>query len=331
MVPTDAQPDNSTGSVVALCGGVGGAKLALGLSRVLPDERLLIGVNTGDDFEHIGLHVSPDIDTVTYTLAGVSNPETGWGRADETWNFMEALGAIGGETWFSLGDKDLAVNVERTHRLRAGESLSAITRDICSNLGIPVQIVPMSDDPVRTLVDTDVGPLPFQNYFVERQCVPVMRSVVFAGADSASVQPELLATLQHRDLRAVIICPSNPYLSIDPILSVKGMREALQSVLAPVVAVSPVVAGDAVKGPMAKIMSELGMAVTHDTVAQHYTELIDGLMVDGDCEHITSKLAVMTGNTMMNSLEDKISLALDVLKFADELAAGRKIIRERHA
>ncbi len=331
MAPTDIQPDKSTGSVVALCGGIGGAKLALGLSRVLPDERLLIGVNTGDDFEHLGLHVSPDIDTVTYTLAGVSNPEMGWGRADETWNFMEALGEIGGETWFSLGDKDLAVNVERTHRLHSGESLSAITRDICRNLGIPVQIVPMSDDPVRTLVDTDAGPLPFQKYFVERQCVPVLRSVVFAGADNASVQPELLAALQQRDLRAVIICPSNPYLSVDPILSVNGMREALQSVSAPIVAVSPVVGGDAVKGPMAKIMGELGLTVTHGTIAKHYAELIDGLMIDGDSERITGKLAVMTGNTIMKSLEDKISLARGVLTFADQFAAGCNNLRGQRA
>jgi LPPG:FO 2-phospho-L-lactate transferase len=325
------QPDTSSGTIVALCGGIGGAKLALGLSLVIPDERLLIGVNTGDDFEHLGLHVSPDIDTVTYTLAGVANPDTGWGRADESWNFMEALTAIGGPSWFSLGDRDLALNVERTHRLRAGEPLSAITRDICSKFGISVRIVPMSDEPVRTLVDTDAGPLPFQNYFVERQCAPFVRSVVFAGADNANVQSGLMAALLQRDLRAVIICPSNPYLSVDPILSLSGMREALQTVSAPVIAVSPVVNGDAVKGPMAKIMGELGLAVTHATIAEHYAGLIDGLMVDGDGEHIAGEVAIMSGNTMMKSLDDKVSLARDILAFADQLATGQNVSRERIA
>lgn len=327
----DFQPDTTSGTIVALCGGIGGAKLALGLSRVIPDERLLIGVNTGDDFEHLGLHVSPDLDTVTYTLAGIANPETGWGRADESWNFMAALKAIGGENWFSLGDKDLAVNVQRTQRLRAGEPLSRITRDISQSFGVSARVLPMSDEPVSTLVDTEIGPMPFQNYFVERQCAPVVRSVVFAGADQASVQLDLATALLQPDLRAVIICPSNPYLSVDPILAVSGMRKLLQRVSAPVVAVSPVVRGDAVKGPMAKIMGELGLKVTHATIAEHYAGLIDGLMVDSEDDPIPGDMKIMSCDTLMQSLEDKVSLARGILAFADSLAADNNISREKIA
>lgn len=319
------------GTVVALCGGIGGAKLALGLSHVIPDERLLIAVNTGDDFEHLGLHISPDIDTVTYTLADIVNPETGWGRAEETWNFMEALGALGGETWFNLGDRDLAVHVERTRRLQAGETLSDVTRDICARLGITAQVLPMSDHPVRTMIETDAGSLPFQNYFVEQRCAPVVKSVSFDGAEKAAVQPGLERALRAENLRAVIICPSNPYLSIDPVLSVPGMRALLSNAQAPVVAVSPVVDGTAVKGPMAKIMGELGLEVTHATIAAHYENLIDGLLVDGDADKVSGKLGICTANTLMKSLDDRISLARTVLDFADSLASSGPSSLERIA
>jgi len=319
------------GTVVALCGGVGGAKLALGLSHLIANERLLIGVNTGDDFEHLDLHVAPDIDTVTYTLAGVANPETGWGRADETWNFMAALGALGGETWFRLGDRDLALNVERTHRLRSGEPLSAITERICRSFGIGVSVLPMTDDPVRTLVDTDAGLLAFQNYFVERQCRPAVKSVTFADAETASVQPGLAAALRRPDLRAVVICPSNPYLSIDPILSVAGMRGLLRNASAPVVAVSPVVSGTAVKGPMAKIMRELGLEVTHAAIANHYAGVIDGLMIDRRDDRIAHDVTVAVENTMMITLDDRIALARAVLAFADTIASAGRLPRERSA
>jgi LPPG:FO 2-phospho-L-lactate transferase len=319
------------GTVVALCGGIGGAKLALGLSHAVPGEQLLIAVNTGDDFEHLDLHVSPDIDTVMYTLAGVANPETGWGRADESWNFMEALGGIGGETWFSLGDRDLALHVERTRRLRAGESLSAITAHFCRNFGLGMRIIPMSDDRVRTLIDTGSGLLPFQNYFVERQCAPAVKSVTFDGAQTASVQSELETALQQGDLRAVVICPSNPYLSIDPILAVAGMRDLLRETSAPVVVVSPVVGGTAVKGPMAKIMGELGLEVTHAAIADHYAGLVDGLMIDCPDDGIAGGVVIAVENTMMRTLDDRIALARCVLEFADQLALGRDISRERIA
>ncbi len=319
------------GTVVALCGGIGGAKLALGLSHTVPGEQLLIAVNTGDDFEHLDLHVSPDIDTVMYTLAGVANPETGWGRADESWNFMEALGEIGGETWFSLGDRDLALHVERTRRLRAGESLSTITAHFCRGFGLGMRILPMSDDRVRTLIDTGAGLLPFQNYFVERQCAPAVKSVTFDGAQTASVQSELETALQQGDLRAVVICPSNPYLSIDPILAVAGMRDLLRETSAPVVIVSPVVGGTAVKGPMAKIMGELGLEVTHAAIADHYAGLVDGLMIDCTDDGIADGVAIAVENTMMRTLDDRITLARCVLEFADQLAVGRDISRERIA
>jgi LPPG:FO 2-phospho-L-lactate transferase len=319
------------GTVVALCGGIGGAKLALGLSHAVPGEQLLIAVNTGDDFEHLDLHVSPDIDTVMYTLAGVANPKTGWGRADESWNFMEALGGIGGETWFSLGDRDLALHVERTRRLRAGESLSAITAHFCRNFGLGMRIIPMSDDRVRTLIDTGADLLPFQNYFVERQCAPAVKSVTFDGAQTASVQSELETALQQGDLRAVVICPSNPYLSIDPILAVAGMRDLLRETSAPVVVVSPVVGGTAVKGPMAKIMGELGLEVTHAAIADHYAGLVDGLMIDCPDDGIADGVAIAVENTMMRTLDDRITLARCVLEFADQLALGRDISRERIA
>ncbi|MEJ0018591.1 MAG: coenzyme F420-0:L-glutamate ligase [Acetobacteraceae bacterium] len=214
-------------TVVALSGGVGGAKLALGLSRVVPAEDLLVVCNTGDDFDHLGLCISPDIDTVMYTLAGVANPEVGWGRADETWSFMETLGALGGETWFRLGDRDVAVHVERTRRLRAGETLSTVTADLCRRLGVAPRVLPMSDDPVRTRVRTDDGWIDFQDYFVRQRCEPVVHELAFHGATTARAQPEFLAALTDPATTAIVICPSNPFISIEPILAVPGVRAAL--------------------------------------------------------------------------------------------------------
>ncbi|MDA7948774.1 MAG: 2-phospho-L-lactate transferase [Hyphomicrobiaceae bacterium] len=319
------------GNVVALCGGIGGAKLALGLSKVIADERLVVAVNTGDDFEHLGLHISPDVDTVTYTLAGIANPETGWGRADETWNFMESLGRIGGETWFQLGDRDLALHVERTRRLRAGDSLSEITADMRARLGISARILPMSDDPVRTHVETDAGPMPFQNYFVERKCEPELRSIRFVSAQSARVQPDVARALGNSDLRCVIICPSNPYLSVDPILAVGAMRELLRQTRAPVVAVSPLVDGQTVKGPMSKIMREQDLEARHATIARHYDDVIDGLMIDSSDDQIPNHISTTVEDTMMHSLDDKVRLARHVLAFADEISAGRELPQARRA
>ena len=261
--------------IVALAGGVGGAKLAAGLARVLPPEELVIAVNTGDDFEHLGVHVSPDLDTVMYTLAGIANPETGWGRADETWAFMAALERLGGPTWFRLGDRDLATNVERTRRLRAGETLSGITRDLCARLGVRHTVVPMSDDPVRTIVHTDRGALEFQHYFVRDRCEPRVQRLEYRGAESARPSAALREALGRG--AGVIFCPSNPYLSIAPILAVPGVREAIGGRAA---AVSPIIAGRAVKGPAAKIMQELGIAPSALEVARYYRGIVRALMID---------------------------------------------------
>jgi LPPG:FO 2-phospho-L-lactate transferase len=308
-------------TVVALSGGVGGAKLALGLSRVLPPEDLLIVTNTADDFEHLGLAISPDIDTVMYTLAGVANQTLGWGRQDETWSFMETLGTVGGETWFRLGDRDLAVHVERTRRLRAGETLSAITADLCGRLGVGPRVLPMSDDPVRTRVRTDDGWIDFQDYFVRRRCEPVVHEVAFHGAKAADAHPDFLAALADPRLKAVVICPSNPFISIEPILAVPGVRAALADCAAPVIAVSPIIGGRAVKGPTAKMMTELGLTPSAGAVAKRYAGLIDGYVVDyADMDQVAAILAKVTmGQTMMTTLADREALARTVLGAAGVL------------
>ena len=305
------------GLVVALSGGVGGAKLALGLSRLLPADELLVVANTGDDFEHLGLSISPDIDTLTYVLAGLDNTEQGWGRRDETWSFMATIASVGGADWFRLGDRDLALHVERTRRLRAGETLSAITADITRRLGITPRIRPMSDYPVRTRVHSDEGWIDFQDYFVRQQCRPVVRELVFEGAAQARPQPEIMAALAGK-VRAVVICPSNPFISIEPILAVPGLRAALQGCGAPVVAISPIVGGKAVKGPTAKMMQELGLTVSSASVAERYGTLLDGYIVDqGDAAGIAGKVHVAP--TLMTTLADKEALARTALAFADSL------------
>jgi LPPG:FO 2-phospho-L-lactate transferase len=304
--------------IIALSGGVGGAKLALGLSRILPPEQLLVVVNTGDDFEHLGLAISPDIDTVVYTLAGLANREVGWGRADETWSCMETLAAIGGETWFKLGDRDLAVHIERTRRLRAGETLSRVTADLCHRLGVGPHVLPMSDDPVRTRLLTDTGWLDFQEYFVRNRCEPVVRELSFHGADSARPHPDFMAALADPKLEAVVICPSNPFISVEPILAVPGVRDALAHCAAPVIAVSPIIAGRAIKGPTAKMMTELGLDPTAGTVAQRYSDLLDGYVIDhADMAEVVSIDARVTlAQTLMTTIEDRETLARTVLDAA---------------
>ena len=311
--------------VLALSGGVGGAKLALGLAHALPPEDLLVVANTGDDFEHLGLLICPDIDTVTYTLAGVSNIETGWGRAGESWNAMEALAALGGETWFRLGDRDLALHLERTRRIAAGETLSAVTADIARRVGIRAAVAPMSDQPVRTVVETPDGPLPFQHYFVREQCRPRVTGFRFEGAEAARPSPPFAAALE-RGVSAVVICPSNPFISIDPILAVPGVRARLRDCTAPVVAVSPIVGGRAIKGPTAKMMTELGLAGGAVAVAEHYRGLIDGFVLDRrDADSRTEVerlgIAVHVTGTVMQSLDDKARLAEEVLAFTRTIAA----------
>jgi len=307
----------SKGLVVALSGGVGGAKLALGLSRVLPPDELLIVANTGDDFEHLGLSISPDIDTLTYVMAGLDNTEQGWGRRDETWSFMATIGTLGGADWFRLGDRDLALHVERTRRLKAGETLSQITADVCRRLGISTRVLPMTDDRVRTRVRSDDGWIDFQDYFVRQQCRPVVRELAFEGAATARAQPEVISALDGK-VRAVVICPSNPFISIEPILAVPGTRAALLGCGAPVVAVSPIVGGKAVKGPTGKMLQELGLAVNSAAVAERYGDLLDGYIVDqGDAQGISTKVHIAP--TLMTTLADKEALARTVLAFTDSL------------
>jgi LPPG:FO 2-phospho-L-lactate transferase len=317
LLATDQRP------VLALSGGVGGSKLALGLSRVLPAGCLTIVANTGDDFEHLGLHISPDIDTVTYVLAGVDNPVTGWGRRDETWSFMSTLSQLGGEAWFQLGDHDLAMHVERTRRLRQGQTLTRVTTDLARRLGIASRILPMTDDRVRTRVETREGVLDLQHYLVARRCVPEITGFRFEGAEQAAPQPELLRALRDPNLRAVIICPSNPFISVDPILALPGVRAALAEATAPVVAVSPIIAGRAVKGPTAKMMTELGLDVDPRAVAARYGNILDGFVMDLADLELAAMLdvPVETTRTLMQSLEDREALAHAVLGFADRIAA----------
>jgi LPPG:FO 2-phospho-L-lactate transferase len=313
--------------ILALAGGVGGAKLANGLAQILPPDQLVVAVNTGDDFEHLGLHVSPDLDTVMYTLAGLNNPETGWGRAGETWQFMAALGALGGATWFNLGDLDLATHVERTRRLGQGVTLSAVTADFCIRLGIRHAVVPMSDQPVRTVVQTDEGWLPFQDYFVRLKCAPRVAGFRFEGADAATPSPGLRRTLADAALRAIVICPSNPFVSVDPILAVPGVRDALGRRHVPLVAVSPIVGGQALKGPALKMMQELGREASALGVAHHYGALLDGFVIDRQDAGLVAAIEALgmralATDTVMVDRAAQARLAEAVLGFAAGLKAA---------
>ena len=321
-----------TGKVVALSGGVGGAKLALGLAKLVEPENLLIVANTGDDFEHLGLCISPDIDTLTYVLSGLDDTERGWGRRDESWNFMASLKEVGGETWFMLGDRDLALHVERSRRLRQGESLSAVTRAITRQLGIGPAVIPMSDDPVRTKLGTDRGWLDFQHYFVRLRCEPRVEEIVFEGAAEATPHPALMAALAEPDLRAIVICPSNPLISIEPILAVPGIRAAIARACAPVVAVSPIVAGQALKGPTAKMLAELGTPPSAEAVFQRYADLLDVFLVEGDeaLSSAESRARAVPAATIMRSMDDRVALARRVLEAADSVAA-RDFAAQRRA
>lgn len=307
--------------MLALCGGIGGAKLALGLYRVLGPQLAVI-VNTGDDFEHLGLNISPDLDTVLYTLGGLADPERGWGRAGETWEFMTALRGLGEETWFQLGDRDLAMHVARTDWLRSGRTLSTFTARVAREFGIRATILPMSDGPLRTVVDTNEGSMPFQHYFVRRKSEPAVRAIRFDGIRDASPAPGLLDLFSDVNLQAIVLCPSNPYLSIDPILAVPGIAAALMTARAPVIAVSPLIGGRAIKGPTAKIMMELGCEVTNASIASHYRGLIDALVIDetdaSDREGLD--IAALVTRTFMGDLVDREGLARDICLFAQQTA-----------
>ena len=308
--------------IVALSGGIGGAKLALGLAQLLAPERLLIVANTGDDFEHLGLSISPDLDTLAYTLAGLDNQELGWGRRDESWAAMETLAALGGEAWFRLGDRDLALHLFRTARLRAGAPLSLVTAEICARLGIGPRILPATDDRLRTRLETDAGWLDFQEYFVHRRCAPTVRAIAFDGAASARPQPQALAAIAAAE--AVVICPSNPFISIEPILAVPGLRAALMVTAAPVIAVSPIIGGRAVKGPTAKMMAELGLEVSARAVAERYGALLDIFVADPADAAAVAGLGprVVAAPVLMHTLAEKTALARVVLDAAGIAARG---------
>lgn len=308
-------------SVVALCGGIGGAKLALGLYHALPAGDLTLVGNTGDDFTHLGFSISPDLDTVCYTLSGLADQVRGWGRGDESWNFMEGVRQLGGPDWFNLGDRDLALHALRSDALRRGESLTEITARIAGQMGITARLLPMSNDPVRTVIATPDGWLAFQEYFVRERCAPRVVGVRYEGAEAALANPAALAVLADPATEAIVICPSNPVLSIDPILSVPGIRAALAKATAPVVAVSPLIGGLAVKGPTAEIMREMGLGATAASVCAHYGEILDGFVLDeaDAAEHGALPVKTSVTRTLMTTLDDRITLARFTLDFARSL------------
>ena len=315
------------GRVIALSGGVGGAKLSLGLSHVLAPGQLSVVVNTGDDFEHLGLPISPDIDTTLYTLGNVQNTDTGWGRKHETWTCLETLDSLGGETWFRIGDRDIATHLFRLSLLNNDKTLSQATSALAKALGIEHEIVPMSDDPVRTIVSTPEGDLSFQEYFVKHQCAPEVLSFHFDGLATSTPSPGFQAALDDPALTGVIICPSNPFVSVDPILDIPGIRDELSEPKTKVIAVSPIVGGQALKGPAAKMMAELKIPASPLSVAQHYGTCLDGFVIDTiDQDHAKRiedmlNIPVLVCNTVMTDLESKTALAQETLDFLSDIGA----------
>jgi LPPG:FO 2-phospho-L-lactate transferase len=297
---------------------VGGAKLADGLARVLPAEKLTVIVNTGDDFQHLGLTICPDLDTVLYTLAGVANAETGWGRAGESWRTMEEVGRLGGPGWFRLGDLDLATHLVRSQMLNAGESLTAVTRHLRQCLGVAADILPMSDQPAPTVVETADGLLPFQVWFVRELWQPAVKKIHLP--EDARATAAVVEALERADV--VVLAPSNPFVSIDPILNVYPVRALIEDVPRAVVAVSPIVGGRALKGPAAKMMAEMGLPATAEAVAGYYGELLDGFVYDSqDAGQVKNDdgLALLAVDTVMNTAADRERLARDVMEFVETL------------
>ena len=302
--------------IVALAGGVGGAKLVHGLAQVLPPQDLTIIVNTGDDFEHLGLHISPDLDTVCYTLAGLAEPETGWGRAEETWQALTALQQLGGPGWFRLGDKDLGTHLERTRRLKGGEGLSRIVRGFCDVWGIKQSVLPMTDSTVKTIVQTDTAELQFQEYFVQQKCQPRVTGFRFEGAEAARPAPGAVEAVLGAD--GVIICPSNPWVSIGPILAIADLKAALERKT--VLAVSPIIGGKTVKGPADKMFREMGIEPTAYAVANQYAASARLFVMDEiDAPLVESVrqlgMAVLLTDTLMRNPGERRRLAEGVLDF----------------
>lgn len=309
---------------IALAGGVGGAKLAVGLAARLSADKLLVVVNTGDDFVHLGLNISPDLDTVMYWLAGLNDTDRGWGIRDETWSFMTALERLGGPTWFRLGDRDLATHIERTRRLAGQQTLSQVTHQLCVRLGIHHHVAPMTDHPVATIVHTSDGPLAFQEYFVRLQCEPSVLGITFEGAEQAALSSAFRDAMSSHALKAVLFCPSNPFLSIDPILSLHNVRTWLRNRRFPVIAVSPIVGGQAIKGPAAKLLKDLEHDVSAVGIARYYSGLIDGLIVDTVDAALAPEIEalgirVLVTPSVMKTKDDQAALAERALAFAAEL------------
>ncbi len=308
----------SNHKIVCLAGGVGGAKLADGLAQIVPPENLTIIVNTGDDFAHMGLTICPDLDTVLYRLAGVANEETGWGRAGESWRVMAEVGRLGGPDWFRLGDLDLATHLTRTHLLRQGESLTAVTRHLCQKFHVQTAVLPMSNQPAPTMIESHGRIYPFQEWFVRKRWQPPVSHIILP--DDVRVPAAVSLALERAHI--IVIAPSNPFVSIDPILNVYPIREMVMDVPRAVVAVSPIVGGTAVKGPAAKMMREMGLAVSPTAVAQHYGSLLDGFIYDQQDKGQVDSAAMPTlcTDTMMYNQEDRRQLAQTVLAFAARLA-----------
>ena len=309
---------------LAVTGGVGGAKLARGLMEILPAESLAFIVNTGDDFRHINLHISPDLDSLMYALSDKNNPETGWGQAAETWSFIENFRSLGGEDWFSLGDKDLAVHTRRTLLLQQGFSLSEVTSNIFGAHGIEHTVWPMTDDPVATTIVSKDRTFSFQEYFVKEKCAPPISEITFKGSGKAKANRECLNYINDPDLAGIIICPSNPFLSIDPILAIPELHKALSRCEATKIAVSPIVGGDSLKGPTAKIMNELNLPLDTISIATHYKDLVTGLMIDNSDSGSEGKLhelgfSVSVSQTIMRTLDDKKNLAQTALNFIEKM------------
>lgn len=316
---------NRPGKTLCLTGGVGGAKLVLGLYRVLPPDELVVAINTGDDFTHWGFEIWPDFDTTLYVLSGLSDYVRGWGRVDETWECLKAMGALGGETWFQLGDRDLSTHIMRTNALRLGASPSEVGRALARSLGVDIQMVPAAETPIRTIVETPDGDLSFQDYFVRLRAEPRVTGLRYEGAGEARPSAPLAAALADPGLRGVILAPSNPLLSTPPVLEIAGVRAGLAALKAPVVAVTPIIGGTAVKGPSAKIMAELDMEVTPVSVARLYRDFLDGFVIDEVDAHLAPEVRALgmeclVAQTLMRTEEDKIALARETLAFVDQLA-----------
>ena len=307
--------------IVALAGGVGGAKMVYGLAKASETLDLTIIVNTGDDFDHLGLRICPDLDTICYTLADLANSDTGWGRSNESWNFLSELRIIGGEDWFRIGDKDLAIHIERTERLRKGQLLSDIVHDFCKLWDIKHQVIPMSNQKVSTIVLTnEFGEVSFQDYFVKKKCEPTVSGFRFEGINHAYPAPGVIASIEKAD--AVVICPSNPWVSIDPILQLSEITSKLKD--KKIISISPIVEGKSIKGPAAKMYSELGIEPSALSIAEHYRDLIDAIVIDNQdskYQKFITDLGIKTytTNIIMTSLEDKLNLGKDVLNYINRI------------